>query len=312
MPNTVYFRGECFHVRDTDGHHWTVRNASRGGREHSDGSPIDPHHERTLHEPTIYHRSERTKRRGGSRALSRFAASSQDPTWTWRGLGHGVMNLVTQEGSWAWYSGSGGTKQQQGNVGHGYVPRRAHTAAMGLATNAEVGSVLSATEYARRGHGDRWTRGHSAINYEWCHLVSHGMGGPDVAANLVAATCHQNSEQLILECVLYGYRMEGFAVDVRAKLASGTAHLGESIYYQILLNGQRAYARTMDCRRATRPTWNEFRTLAAEVRAGLNAALVRAYPADHLTYEQEEYIEEELETDGDDGSDGYWIGFFGG
>src|ERR1700730_1484608 len=200
MPKTVYFRGESFHLRDTEGHHWTLRRASRGGRDWSDGSPIDPSEEILEHEATLYHRSEKKTHKGGSGAMSRFGAS-QDPSWTWRGLGHGVMNFATQEGGWAWYTGRGGRKQQQGNIGYGYVPQRAHTVAMNAATFAEVTTALSATAYARRGHGARLTGGHSAIGYEWCHLVSHGMGGPDVPANIVAATCHQNSEQLILECV---------------------------------------------------------------------------------------------------------------
>jgi hypothetical protein len=307
MPISVYKRGGSLHIRDTEGNHWTLRNA-RGGRDPGDGSPIDPSEEILQHEATLYHRSERRKRKGGSRALSRFAASGGggSASWTWRGLGHGVMNFAAQEGSWAWYTGWGGQKSQNGNVTHGYVPKRTHTAAMIGATHAELGTSLSATNYARRGHGAYWTRGHSAIGYEWCHLVAHGMGGPDHPKNLVAATRHQNSEQLIIECVLYGYRMEGFAVQVRAKLAKGTQHLAESIYYQILLNGQSAYTRTMDCRRATQPDFAEFHTVARDLRARLNAALERAMPADDMKYEEWEYIQDNLDEEADDGSNDFW------
>lgn len=224
-----------------------------------------------------------------------------------RGVSHGVMNFVTQEGSWAWYTGRGGRKWQDGNVQHGYVPRRSHTAAMNAATLAELGASMTATDYARNGHGAFWTGGHAEIRYEWCHLVGHGMGGPDNPANLVAATCHQNSEQLILECVLYGYRMEGFSIEVEAKLASGTQHLAESIWYKVLRNGQVVYQRTMDARRATRPSWDEFRSVAEGLRASLNRALETQCPANHLTYEDLEYIDANFDAEAeDDGAAGYW------
>lgn len=270
MSISVYRRGDSHHVRDTEGNHWTVRISSGG---------------------TVHHRSERRRRAGGSGAFTRFAPHGQGVSLL--GLGHGVMNFLTQEGSWAWYTGRGGEKRRTGRVEHTYVPTRTQGTSMANATNAELGKSLSATGYAREGHGAYWTRGHSAIRYEWCHLVAHGMGGSDEQDNLVAATRHQNTEQFILECVLYGYRMEGFTVDVAAKLAKGTDHLAESIHYQVLLGGRSAYRRTMDCRRATQPSWPEFRSVARDMRAWLNAALAEAYPSD-LSPEESEYIDEEL------------------
>lgn len=309
MPLFVYKRNGTFHIRDERGNHWTLRRATWGRdvRELSDGSPIDPAGEILLREPTLFLRAERRHRRGGGPAMARFQAP-QASSWTVHGAAHGVMNLLTQEGSWAWYTGRGAIKRQGGRVHHGYVPRRTHTAAMNAATMFEVGAVLSATDYARRGHGAYWTRGHAAIRYEWCHLVGHGLGGADATANLVAATCHQNTEQLILECVLYGYRMEGFDVEVEAKIARGTQHLAESIWYKVLLAGNVVYSRTMDCRRVTRPSWDEYRSVAADLRTRLNEALEARYEADDdLRYEEWEHIEENVGlVGGDDGSGDLW------
>jgi hypothetical protein len=255
----LYVRNGTLHIRDDSGGHWTAAFHSRSGQ---------PYH--------------RPIGRAGMKLYGRPTGNYGFFTHGVRSFRHGLMNAALQEGAWAWYTGLGGTKEQSGTVAHTYIPARAHTVAMTQATSDELGEAMSATAYARRGHGAAGTRGHSAINYEWCHLVAHGLGGSDVPGNLVAATCFQNTEQLIIEAVLYEYRMEGLQIKVSAKLASGTDHLAESIYYEILLGGQRVYGRTMDARRATNVSYSEVGNIAREIRIGLNNGLASAFPVDDV------------------------------
>jgi hypothetical protein len=279
-PNpTAYFRGQSLHIRNTAGKHWVVQEHSRSGAPYTKSVP-----------------------KKGMNLFGRPTGAAQGLGVAARGLGHGAMNFVLQEGSWAWYTGFGGKKKQNGVVEHGYVPARMHTAVMKAATLVEVKKELSATDYARNGHGNWKTGGHSNIPYEWCHLVAHGLKGPDHEDNIVAATKFQNTEQLIIEAVLYEYRMEGLAVDVQAKLATGTAHLAESIFYEVTLDGKRAYSRTMDARRATNVSYTEFSNEAAKIRASINQALAGQYPADQADDAWLEHVDGDLVegTTGDD------------
>src|SRR5579863_6349603 len=57
---------------------------------------------------------------------------------------------------------------------------------------------VSATNYAAAHQAPVLPRG-----YEWCHLVAHGLGGEDEQGNLVAGSTYANSEQLMIERVLY-------------------------------------------------------------------------------------------------------------
>lgn len=269
-----YCRNETLHVRDSDGKHWTA------GIHWKSGHPYI----RTIPKKAakLYGRP------SGSTSYSDALKS----------ISHGLMNIVSQEGSWAWYTGYGGKKNPQSQaVGHKYIPARNHTAIMTAATKDELTFSCNATVYARNGHGARFTKGHSAILYEWCHLVSHGLGGLDVENNIVAATKYQNTEQLILENVLYEYRMEGLSIRVQAKLASGTKHLAESVYYEVLLNGAKAYSRTMDGRRATNVTYDEYKSVAKVMRQAINNALGKAYPINGIDPEVLSHVEKNTDTE---------------
>ena len=214
-------------------------------------------------------------------------------------VGHGLMNFVLLEGSWAWRTGQGRTKEQAIDIKHTATRNRLKTSAMNGATTLETGNPLTATQYAQWGHGARFTRGHSNIDYEWCHLVAHGLGGKDTPINLVAATKYQNTEQLILENVLYEYRMEGLKVAVEAKLASGTQHLAESIWYRVSLtaNNVVVYERTMDCRRATNPTYDECVAVASEMRCAINSVLSQYFPVDGFDPAVEDHVDLLTEED---------------
>jgi len=270
----AYQRNGTLHIRDSTGHHWAVRIHHRSGAPYTTTIPKQP-----------------AKLYGRPSGQTSYSDSL-------RGIAHGLMNLVSQEGAWAWYTGFGGKKNSPvTRVQHGYRPSRNHTEVMNQATTNELGSKLSATQYARAGHGAVLTRGHSAISYEWCHLVSHGLGGPDQEGNIVAATKFQNTEQLILENVLYEYRMEELSIQVQAKLANGTRHLGESIYYKVLLeSGQTAYSRTMDARRATNVTYDEIRSVGQAMRASINAALAQQYPTNGFDPKILQYVEDNSEV----------------
>jgi hypothetical protein len=128
------------------------------------------------------------------------------------------------------------------------------------------------------------------------------MGRPDDPGNIVAATAYQNTEQLILDCVLYSYRMEGLNVEVQAKLAQGWADLAESIWYCVKLNDITIYSRTMDARRATRPDFKESR----EMRRSLNIGLQKAFPANDMNMDEWEIVRT-LSPDEPDESAGLWI-----
>jgi hypothetical protein len=132
------------------------------------------------------------------------------------------------------------------------------------------------------------------------------MGRPDDPGNIVAATAYQNTEQLILECVLYSYRMEGLNVEVQAKLAPSCAHLAESIWYCVKLNDKTIYSRTMDARRATRPDFKEYASVAREMRRSLNIGLQKAFPANDMNMDEREIVRT-LSPDEPDESAGLWI-----
>ncbi|WP_321957828.1 hypothetical protein [Paraburkholderia bannensis] len=299
-----YVRNNTIHVRDLHGGHWTVRQGRQTGnttRETSDGSPIDPSSEIQKREAAYWLKDEHKKKKGGGGTYGRFDSHSGSPYSQLRGGTHGVANVLLQEGSWAWYTGQGDVKQQSIELKSGYVPERNHTVVM-----REASDAASATEYAlSRSSFFNATSGHANLRYEWCHLIAHGMRGPDTPNNIVAATAFQNTEQLILECVLYGYRTEGLSIDVQAKLAHGWDHLAESIWYRVILDKKTIYSRTMDARRATRPDFKEFGSVAREMRRCINTSLENAFPADDMNMDQWEIIQT-LSPNEPDQSAGLW------
>ncbi|MEM7165155.1 MAG: DNA/RNA non-specific endonuclease [Planctomycetota bacterium] len=248
MAIYAYRRGASVHVRNECGDHWYLNQYGSFTRVS----------------------------RSGAKLHGRPAVPRGFVTKAWvlqRSVRHRLMNAVTAEGSWAWYFGRGERKGADAPyaVEHRYVPRR---------KRLETLLGHRADDYARQSEHGWATRGHSSISYEWCHLIAHGLGGSDNKKNVVAATAYCNTEQLILECVLYEYRQEGLSVDVQAKLAKGTEHLGECINYSVNYKGSTVYSRLLDCRRATNVTYNDFAVVSADMREKINAKLKPQVPVD--------------------------------
>ncbi|WP_053146933.1 hypothetical protein [Pseudomonas sp. P97.38] len=311
MPNeySVYCRNDTFYVRDLKGNRWAVQERF-GTRALSDGSPINPLEEILLENDRSIVRV--IPRKGGAPTYGRFsndknASSGKIAKRRFRAVNHGLMNFMLLQGSWAWFVPYEGKKQPQiHDLMHGFVGKRIHTKKMKAATLEEVGEELSATQYARKGGRFTLNKGHSAIWYEWCHLVGHGLLGQDVAGNIVAATAFQNSEQLILETVLHDYRMEKMTLKVEAKLAYGWKHLAESIWFRVMLNGDTIYSRTMDARRATKPDFNEYTEVSTDMRRQLNRGLKKHYSGDDMTMDTFEAIRNKLGIVEPSQSTGLW------
>ncbi|MBD9462668.1 MULTISPECIES: hypothetical protein [unclassified Pseudomonas] len=306
---SVYCRDGTYYIRDLKGNRWTVQ-ARYGTRELSDGSPIDPYEEILLKDDRSIVRV--IPKAGGAPTYGRFsnyknASSGKITKRRIRAVNHGLMNFVLLQGSWAWLVPYEGKKQpQMHDLMHGFVGKRIHTKKMKAATLEEVGEELSATQYARKGGVLTFNKGHSAIRYDWCHLVGHGLLGKDIAGNIVAATTYQNSEQLILESVLHDYRMEKMMLKVEAKLAYGWKHLAESIWFRVMLNGDTIYSRTMDARRATKPDFNEYTEVSTDMRRQLNRGLKKHYSGDDMTMETFEAISNKLGIVDPSSSTGLW------
>ncbi|MEX3944864.1 hypothetical protein AB4Y44_36130 [Paraburkholderia sp. BR10937] len=293
MPNeyTIYKRDETFYIRDLKGNRWSLQHRY-GDRIPSDGSPIDPAEEILLENARSIVR--KIPKGPSAPTYNRFSNTTnwsfaQRASRTVYGGVHGGANALFLQGSWAWRVPFGSKKTPTAHrVSHGYIPDRKHTEVMKAATMAEVNQELSATEYARNAWFFNPTKGHRDIRYEWCHLVAHGLGGPDHHTNIVAATKYQNSEQLILESVLHDYRMEGLELVVEAKLALGWQHLAESIWFRVRLGNKDIYSRTMDARRATKPDFNEYAAVSTEMRRYLNNGLRAHYPGGDLNMDEYE------------------------
>jgi hypothetical protein len=294
---SVYRRDGTYYIRDLKGNRWTVQ-LRYGTRELSDGSPINPYEE-------ILQEDDRSivrviPKSGRAPTYGRFsnyknASPGKIAQRRFRAANHGLMNFVLLQGSWAWLVPYENKKQPpMHDLRHGFVGKRIHTKQMKAATLAEVGEELSATQYARKGGLLTFNKGHSAISYDWCHLVGHGLLGKDIPGNIVAATAFQNSEQLILETVLHDYRMEKLMLNVEAKLAYGWKHLAESIWFRVMLNGDTIYSRTMDARRATKPDFNEYTEVSTDMRRQLNRGLKKHYSGDDMTMDTFEAISSRL------------------
>lgn len=69
---------------------------------------------------------------------------------------------------------------------------------------------------------------------EWCHLVGHGDGGPEIEANFVSGSKHCNTEQLALELAQREYRGRGIVVKVTAYLLTGRTWLNAARLTKVL------------------------------------------------------------------------------
>lgn len=116
------------------------------------------------------------------------------------------------------------------------------------------------------------------MQYNWCHLLGHGLGGMDGTTNIVVATTHNNSEQLAIEEVLKEYTNEGIGVCVVATLVPTTDYLAYFIDYSVSLGGFEVYSQRLDGARAFAPTDEEKERIQRNLRSQLNQALSTFYP----------------------------------
>jgi hypothetical protein len=98
-------------------------------------------------------------------------------------------------------------------------------------------------------------------NYEWCHLLGHGLGGKETVGNLVAATHACNTEQLCIERWLRDKAARGIKCEVKinAQMAREGPHLAEAISYTVYgpCKGPLLYYKWIDARRTVEPSPSE-------------------------------------------------------
>jgi hypothetical protein len=145
--------------------------------------------------------------------------------------------------------------------------RRDYVANMLTATTAEGSCpTASATTYAQHFLGP------TPSNYNWCHLIGHGGGGSDTADNLVAASTHCNSEQLLIERIVYQYKQSKLAVRVSAKRHTGSLYLADELRYEVFFDGKMIYSRNMDAHRNSKPSGFELDVIEAMLTTAISGA----------------------------------------
>jgi hypothetical protein len=187
-------------------------------------------------------------------------------------------SLKGVKGSGANYRESKAFRRRENKRNEGLIvspnrEERKYIQAMKAATETELGVGLGtarATEYAAR-----WVGGPPVITggYNWCHLIGHGGGGGDDPANLVAASTHNNSEQLAIERIVYQYKNSGVGLRVEAELYGISLHLARHLVYVVMVNGKEVYERRMDAWRPDKPTFKELSTIKSGVTDGITSAL---------------------------------------
>jgi hypothetical protein len=176
------------------------------------------------------------------------------------------------------------TKYQEIALAPTTVALRTHTQKMNAIMTHLFGHALTATQYAQQVGMDRCDR----VAFNWCHLIAHGLGGADEGYNLVAASTHNNSEQLVIENALYAYRNETnfFNVKVTAGLkgsAPTLAYAGLVIRYRIEdTAGTEIYQTLLDCSKDTAPTAFLEGEIFADVCTRLNYWLHRNHGVSEL------------------------------
>jgi hypothetical protein len=177
-------------------------------------------------------------------------------------------------------------------------PARRHTVVMNAETLNLVGAARSATEYARGARVIDLPRVPRGINFEWCHLIGHGLGGADAVGNLVAGTKECNSEQLIIENVIWSYRNEQTAsisicVNASVRGSNLTKHVGGVIRYRIFGHNELIFEHYIDCFRATKPNGEAEGIFSCKVYEAINGYLRTQYPASD---EEIDSIEEAVDS----------------
>jgi hypothetical protein len=171
-------------------------------------------------------------------------------------------NAVNVRGSLNWYALPQQRKQTRRQTNQGM------NTAM---TNLGIANY-SATQYAA------WLNLQQAQErYEWCHLISHAMGGADGPTNIVCARRGNNSEQLAIENLLSQYRTENcFQVRVRGSVlnAGNGKHMGDVICYEVRDNNAAKQKNIyLDCRPRHKPSAIHQYTLIRDLATWLNRRL---------------------------------------
>lgn len=186
------------------------------------------------------------------------------------GSGRGAPRQASfraRKGSGASYADAGPRQNrfmrgQRGVIKYQASKKRTYVKNMQAATGTP-----SATTYAT-------SNGAPAIvgGYNWCHLIGHGGGGSDAAANLVAASTHANSEHLIIERIVYAYKNKGIIVDHRYEPFGGL-RIAKTMRYQVLHQNKVIFERLVDGFRATKPDAVELHVVEVKLTAAITEAL---------------------------------------
>jgi len=157
--------------------------------------------------------------------------------------------------------------------------RRQSNQGMDAAMLTLTGGACSATRYAIWCNGRHPEMGIKTNNpWEWCHLLSHAMGGVDNPTNIVAAVKGNNSEQLAIETALQMYRCENaFSMNISAGCLGtlDAQHIGDVIKYEIRCKfGGENFVRYLDCLNAPAPSEYHYYDLLRSVTSWANKKLV--------------------------------------
>lgn len=169
------------------------------------------------------------------------------------------------------------SEEQKITVRYSSIPKRHHTQSMNAEMTSRFEETLSASKYV-----ERMKERVCNINYDWCHLASHGLGGSDDPNNIVAGTTHCNSEQLIIEKAIYKYKNENrfFSIRVQSSInkCNDKRFVGEVIKYEILdINDEACFTWYINCRRRWKPTKDEQFSLEKKVYKAMNLSLQKIY-----------------------------------
>ena len=115
-------------------------------------------------------------------------------------------------------------KEKEGYITYQTEDKRDYSSNM-----KKVTDFKKATEYAQKCLGDKCPK----VAFNWCHLIGRGGGGSDKADNIMAATTHANSEQLLLERVLYQLKNHDIKVRVTGVPYTRHKHLAERFLYHV-------------------------------------------------------------------------------
>ena len=161
--------------------------------------------------------------------------------------------------------------------------RRTARQGMDGAMTTLTGAPRSAREYTD------WCRGRHPhvglrpnLQWEWCHLLAHSLGGQDSPQNVVAAVRGNNSEQLAIETALQMYRNENmFRMQISAACmgANDGRHIGNVIEYRVSCiysnNPTQDFVQYLDCLNAPNPSEIHYYDLLESVALWANRKLVQ-------------------------------------